>query len=59
MGVCGRTGCGKSTLMMVLFRIVEPCAAGSIIIDGLDICSMGLFDLRSRMALVPQVGWIC
>ena len=53
VGVAGRTGCGKSTLMMALYRLVEPCG-GRIIIDGIDICSMGLADLRSRLALVPQ-----
>ncbi|KAK9847067.1 hypothetical protein WJX84_012280 [Apatococcus fuscideae] len=53
VGVAGRTGCGKSTLMMALYRIVEP-SGGRILIDGIDIASIGLFDLRSRLALVPQ-----
>lgn len=51
-------GCGKSTLMMSIYRIVEPCG-GKVTIDGQDICQMGLFDLRSRLALVPQVGKLC
>ena len=55
IGVAGRTGCGKSTLMMALFRIVEPCG-GRILIDGLNVSRMGLTDLRSRLALVPQVS---
>ncbi len=55
VGVAGRTGCGKSTLFLALFRIVEPCG-GHIVIDGLDICSIGLRDLRSRLALVPQAS---
>lgn len=38
-------GCGKSTLMMVLFRMVEPCG-GAILIDGLDTLRLGLTDLR-------------
>ncbi|GBF89551.1 canalicular multispecific organic anion transporter [Raphidocelis subcapitata] len=53
VGICGRTGCGKSTLMMTLFRILEPCG-GSITIDGVDIGKIGLRDLRSRLSLVPQ-----
>ena len=54
VGVAGRTGCGKSTLMMALYRIVEP-SGGRILIDGIDVATIGLFDLRSRLALVPQV----
>ena len=54
VGVAGRTGCGKSTLALALFRIVEPWA-GSIHIDGRDVSRMGTYDLRSRIALVPQV----
>lgn len=55
MGIAGRTGCGKSTLVQALFRMVEP-SGGSIRIDGIDTASIGLFDLRSRLALVPQVS---
>ena len=53
IGVCGRTGCGKSTLMLSIYRILEA-AGGSIRIDGLDISTIGLYDLRSKLALVPQ-----
>ena len=56
--MAGRTGCGKSTLMMALKRIVEP-ASGRILIDGVDIGGVSLFDLRSRLALVPQVCMLC
>jgi len=53
VGICGRTGCGKSTLMITLYRLIEPCG-GSILIDGVDTGTLGLYDLRSRLALVPQ-----
>ncbi|GMQ00070.1 hypothetical protein CsSME_00047298 [Camellia sinensis var. sinensis] len=53
MGVVGRTGSGKSTLIQVFFRLVEP-SGGRIIIDGIDIFMLGLHDLRSRFGIIPQ-----
>merc|ERR1712087_186187 len=53
MGVIGRTGAGKSSLFVVLFRLVE-CAGGSVFVDDHPVNTVGLSTLRRRMAIIPQ-----
>lgn len=53
VGVVGRTGAGKSSLTLALFRFLEA-RQGSIFIDGLDVSKIKLHDLRSRLAIIPQ-----
>jgi len=53
VGLLGRTGSGKSTLAQSLLRFVDP-TEGRIIIDGIDICKIGISDLRSRITFIPQ-----
>ncbi|KAG7195029.1 uncharacterized protein KQ657_004142 [Scheffersomyces spartinae] len=53
VGICGRTGAGKSSIMTALYRLAN-IETGTIRIDGLDITKLGLYDLRSRLSIIPQ-----
>uniref|UniRef100_A0A3B3ZX39 ABC-type glutathione-S-conjugate transporter n=1 Tax=Periophthalmus magnuspinnatus TaxID=409849 RepID=A0A3B3ZX39_9GOBI len=53
VGIVGRTGAGKSSLALGIFRILEA-AKGKIFVDGVNIADIGLHDLRSRITIIPQ-----
>ncbi|KAM6898542.1 ATP-binding cassette sub-family C member 3 [Lycodopsis pacificus] len=53
IGIVGRTGAGKSSMTLCLFRLLEA-ASGEITIDGVKISELGLHDLRSRLTIIPQ-----
>ena len=55
LGVVGRTGAGKSSLVAALFRLVEP-VSGELLIDGVDVLGLPLHELRNNIAIVPQVA---
>ncbi|XP_076291898.1 uncharacterized protein LOC143214568 [Lasioglossum baleicum] len=54
VGVVGRTGAGKSSLISVLFRLFPEGLQGKIEIDGIDASTIGLHELRSKISIIPQ-----
>ena len=53
IGIVGRTGAGKTSFLQTLFRMYEP--KGRIIIDGIDIKKLSLFDLRNSLTIIPVI----
>ena len=53
LGICGRTGAGKSSLLNILLRIVDP-VEGRTLIDGVDIVTLGLHRVRRSITIIPQ-----
>lgn len=54
IGLCGRTGSGKSSLVLLLYRMIQPCDGSVIRIDTIDTSRVSLYDLRSKIAIIPQ-----
>lgn len=54
IGIVGRTGAGKSSLISVLFRLFTDGLDGEVKIDGIDTSALGLHELRSRISIIPQ-----
>jgi len=54
VGIVGRTGSGKSSILQILFRLTDPEKDGKVLIDGQDITTIGLHLLRKSIAYIPQ-----
>ena len=58
VGIVGRTGAGKSSIIQALFRIVEPELGSSYEIDGANALNLGLHTLRQRISVIPQTPFL-
>ena len=58
IGIVGRTGSGKSSLLYSFMRLVEPCG-GKVLVDGVNTAELELSELRGRISIIPQEPWLC
>jgi ATP-binding cassette subfamily C (CFTR/MRP) protein 4 len=58
VGIVGRTGAGKSSIIQALFRIVEPEVGSQYTIGGSDALQMGLHSLRQHISVIPQTPFL-
>ena len=58
LGVVGRTGAGKSSLLQAVLRLVEPEPSSEILIDGVDTKTVGVQTLRRSISLIPQTPFL-
>ena len=58
VGIVGRTGAGKSSIIQILFRIIEPTHMSYYKIDGHNALEMGLHSLRQHISVIPQVPFL-
>ena len=58
IGIVGRTGAGKSSIIQVLFRLVEPEMGSVLRIGGYDALKMGLHSLRKHISVIPQTPFL-
>ena len=56
VGIVGRTGAGKSSIISALFRLTGDNLLGEIVVDGIDTAKVGLPELRTRISIIPQVS---
>ena len=58
MGIVGRTGAGKSSLIQAIFRIIEPELGSMYKLDSYDVLQMGLHSLRQHISVIPQTPFL-